>query len=78
MRTSPADVMRTSSFGLIFNSKDVPYRGPEDVPPGRLRYIQEIRTSVFGLNINKYCIIKMASTAQQVDDTYERNMYYMS
>ena len=35
----------------------------------RLRNVQEIRTSVLGLNINEFYTTKMASTTQQVDNT---------
>ena len=44
----------------------------------RLRNVQEIRASVFGLSINECYITKMASAAQQAADTKERNMNYVS
>ena len=37
-----------------------------------------MRTSVFGLNINKLYITKMANTAQQADGAKGRNMNYVS
>ena len=64
---------------------DVPQRRPEDVLKTsvmvlwvRLKNLQEIRTSVFGLSINKYYITKMASKTQQVDHTKVRDMNQVS
>ena len=38
LRTSAADVMRTSPYGLIFTPRNVSYRRPEDV----------LKTSLYG------------------------------
>ena len=57
--------------------RDVSYCLPENVTQVKLRNFQEIKTSVFGLSINKRYIIKMASTVQQVDDTKGQNLSYM-
>ena len=78
---------------VTLRPRDVSYRRPEDVSLKRpedvlktsyivlqvmLRNVQEIRTSVSGLSINKCYITKMASTEQKVDDTYRVNMDYLS
>ena len=78
---------------VTLRPRDVSYRRPEDVSLKRpedvlktsyivlqvmLRNVQEIRTSVSGLSINKRYITKMASTEQKVDDMYRVNMDYLS
>ena len=57
---------------LYVTPRDVPYRRPEDV------LSPQMRTSIFGLSINKSYITKMVSIAQQVEDTKGSNMNYVS
>ena len=66
-------------------SEDVPDRNREDVVKtlsygfiSKAKKLQEIRRSVFGVNINKCYITKMDPTAQQVDNTKRRDMNYVS
>ena len=89
LRTLKYDLLRTSPYGLILPTSDASYQRPEDVPQRsteevlkvlqvRLRHVQEIRASVFGLSINKCYITKMASTAQQIYHTKRKDMNYVS
>ena len=56
------DVLKTSLYGSISKAKKRP------------RY----KDLAFGLSINECYITKMASTAQQLDNTTGRNMNYVS
>ena len=58
----PEDVLKTSLYGSISKTE----KSPRD------------KASVVGLSINECYTTKMASSAQQVDNTKGRNMNYVS